>query len=231
MSYNIDEILKSANLLIRDKPCFFPKTIPETKQLLSWNSVNDCLNNPLFEMELIDKNNKKIDIPKVIVPWVMTPVNDKSFVAQKIGEGYGFVIKNYGFYNKNIQLLLMELEQTFNVMCDVHVYGGLVESKSFKIHDDFPANIIIQIEGETRWKVFSNRASMLHTLEETHSFDIDENELEKVIDVVLKPGDMLYIPSRCYHVAMPQSTRLSISIPCWPREHNQYSRQYYEIKP
>ena len=31
---------------------------------------------------------------------------------------------------------------------------------------------------------------------------------------ILKPGDLLYVPSRYYHCAFPKSSRLSISIPC-----------------
>ena len=50
--------------------------------------------------------------------------------------------------------------------------------------------------------------------------------------ILIKPGDMLYIPARSYHHAEPDSKRLSVSIPL---EHNAVDikptdRAYYKLK-
>ena len=55
-------------------------------------------------------------------------------------------------------------------------------------------------------------------------------KLDVAIDVILKPGDIIYIPARCYHQAQPQDKRLSLSI---PMQHlvnlKKVDRKYYAI--
>ena len=41
----------------------------------------------------------------------------------------------------------------------------------------------------------------------------EDSDIEKAKMVVLKPGDILYIPARSYHQAQPTGKRLSCSIP------------------
>ena len=83
---------------------------------------------------------------------------------------------------------------------------------SFPPHADNPANFIIQTYGETDWVVFDNRISQL-----LDSYDVGTvDELTPIVEVRLKPGDMLYLPSRIYHCAYPDEPRLSMSIPCMP---------------
>ena len=49
---------------------------------------------------------------------------------------------------------------------------------------------------------------------------------------ILKPGDLLYIPDRAYQCALPDKTRLSMSIPCVPTVLNPefYDRRNYKIQ-
>ena len=58
--------------------------------------------------------------------------------------------------------------------------------------------------------LFKNKISNLLSLEPV----VDNHQLEPIIETKLKPGDLLYVPSRHYHCALPKSPRLSISIPC-----------------
>ena len=105
------------------------------------------------------------------------------------------------------------IEAQYNVNCDAHIYGALVAS-SFKIHWDQPANLIIQIEGETYWTVYEERCSTL--IKYTgFPYNPESDEVTPAINHKMTAGDMLYIPSRCYHRAIPSSKRLSLSIPMW----------------
>jgi ribosomal protein L16 Arg81 hydroxylase len=66
----------------------------------------------------------------------------------------------------------------------IHVYGGLEDSKSFWIHEDYPSNFIVQAQGKTRWKVFNNRISSMYRTG-TMNHKLKEEELDLAFDVVL----------------------------------------------
>lgn len=242
MDYIGQRILNETELLHNDQPHFFKNLLPNASDLLSWTDVESCLNRPeIFNFELIDKDsNMKIDIPTAKKVWVWDRVvQDKAFMFNELDKGHGLVIMNYGAYSEKTNKLLSIFERMFDVNSAVHVYCGLEDSGSFPIHDDYPVNFIIQVEGKTRWKVFKNRISYLYKIgtlnDRFQNKRIDESSLEVAIDVELEPGDGLYIPARCYHAAYPQGKRLSMSIPCWTKlptdlPSQTSDRNWYNIK-
>lgn len=222
IEYIGQKIINETNLMVDDKPYYFKDFLSNAKDFVNWNDIESCINRPeLFNFELIDKNtNLKIGIPESMKSWVFDrKVQEKRFIFEKLSQGHGLVIMNYGFYNKNTIRLLETFEKLFDVNSAIHVYCGLEGSASFPIHDDYPVNFIIQVEGKTRWKIFDNRISYLYKIgtlnDQMKDGKLDESLLRTAIDVVLEPGDGLYIPSRCYHVAFPSEKRISMSIPCW----------------
>lgn len=229
-----EKLFLESNLQFEDKPWVFKKIIENPQAYLSWNDVEECVNNPIFyEFDLIDKFGKKVDIPKHKKAWVFNKlVSDKKFIFEKINQGYTLIINNYGYQKQNCNELLQMLENLFYTDATMHVYCGLETSNSFTVHEDIPSNIIFQIEGKTKWTVYENRSSSLvasgYRPSEQETFNFTP-----ALEVVLEPGDILHIPSRAYHVAEPQGKRLSISIPCWPKfnEPLDYSidRNYYKI--
>jgi len=230
-------IVNETNLFYEDKPHYFKGLIENTSDLATWKSIEECINNPqFFNFELVGRDNMKLDIPAYNKAWITDkPVQEKSFVAEHVSNGDTLIITNYGFYNKSINSLLDTFEKIFDVNAAAHLYcGRKAGSKSFNIHEDYPVNFICQIEGKTRWQVFNNRISYLHRTGIMNN-QLNEDMLDKEIDVVLEPGDVLYIPSRAYHAAIPEDeSRISISIPCWNRFptdpiENSIDRNYYVI--
>jgi ribosomal protein L16 Arg81 hydroxylase len=211
-------LVNETNLLFDDKPHFFKNLLPNVHEYLTWDDVEKCINNPaLYNFEMIGKDNIKIEIPMHKKAWVFSkPVQDKAFMVDHINKGYGLVIMDYGFYSEKTNGLLHTIERIYNVNAAIHVYGGLEGSTSFGIHEDYPANFIFQADGTTHWKVYNNRISSLYRTG-TMNGKLKDEDLDLALDVVLEPGDALYIPSRCYHRAMPTGKRLSMSIPCWTK--------------
>jgi len=228
-------ILNETNLLIDDKPAVFKQLVKNPSELLTWHDVETCLNNPyLYQFEMIDVYNKKVDIPQSKKAWIWDKmVQDKAFMFEKLHQGSSLIIMNYGFYSEKTMHLLKIFESMFQINAAIHVYCGLTGAKSFSIHDDYPCNFIIQVEGKTRWKIFNNRISYMHRTGAMNG-RLSEEDLDVAIDVELEPGDALYIPSRMYHVAYPSEKRLSLSIPCWNRfptdpPDNAIDRNFYRI--
>ena len=75
---------------------------------------------------------------------------------------------------------------------DVHVYTGQEnDCNSFGAHFDLADNFILQTEGKSRWIV-------------SHAFDI-----------ILNPGDAIFIPRNWVHECKPMGKRISLSFPFW----------------
>lgn len=230
-------IVNETNLLYNDKPHYFKGLLDNVSELASWKSIEECINNPQFyNFEIVGQDSMKKDIPAFRKAWVTDKaVQEKSFVAESVINGDTLIITNYGFYNNVISSLLNTIENIFDVNAAAHLYCGRKSgSKSFNIHEDYPVNFICQIEGKTRWQVFNNRISYLYRTGIMNN-QLTEDMLDKEIDVILEPGDVLYIPSRAYHAAIPEDeSRISISIPCWNRFptdplENSIDRNYYNI--
>ena len=228
-------LVNETNLLIEDKPHFFKNFIKDVDKIINWDDVEFCMNNTaLFNFELIDPYNTKVGIPEYTRPWMFgRKSQEKSFLFEKFNKGHSIVINNYGYYSKQTNDLLNIFESIYDVHAAIHVYAGLEGGKSFPIHDDYPANFIIQAYGKTRWKVFNNRISYLYK-SGTMNNKVTDADLDLAIDVVLEPGDALYIPARCFHGAYPSEKRISMSIPCWNRlmsdaQGHYNDRNYYRI--
>ena len=98
--------------------------------------------------------------------------------------------KEFEYLINFFKLKVPELNKS--IRNDVHIYAGLDEiSKSFGEHFDKSANFILQTEGKSRWVISS------------------------FLDVVMEPGDVLYIPRLYVHECIPLTKRISISFPFW----------------
>ena len=228
-------IIKETDLLTHDIPHHWEKLISDVSVYCTWKDIEWTMNNTAqYQFEIINPNGIKVDVPSYNKQWNKYNVQDKKFLFDKLHQGYGLINLDYGFYSKNTMELLKIFESMYSVHCAIHVYYGLQNAKSFNIHEDIPSNFIIQVEGETRWKIFNNRITSMHPTGLLLN-NLKEKDLELQLDVILKPGDALYIPSRMYHCAYPEGKRLSMSIPCWqkmPTENYNFSidRNYYSIQ-
>jgi len=226
-------LLKETNFIFEDRGYYFPKLIQNPSDFLTWQDVEYCLNNPAFyEFELIDHESNKVNIDRYVRSWIPDKrVQDSRQMVAQVNHGHTVIIMNYGYHSRQTQKLLSLFEQMFDIDAAIHVYAGLSGSKSFHIHDDYPCNFIIQVEGQTDWKIYKNRISSLYKTG-TQQHILKDELLEVDIEVTLEPGDALYIPSRAYHCAFPKDRRLSMSIPCWPRmpgSNQTPDRNYYKV--
>mgnify|MGYP003954438835 CR=1 FL=1 len=230
MNYNTninwDLFFNQVDLIHNDKPVHIPNFLPNPEELISWKDVENSLNNYESYWELI-KNQNKLQIPLKKSHWKSSGYQDKKFIKDSVDEGNTFVIGNYSIQNTYARLLCKEIESLFPVITDVHVYGSKGStSTSFPYHYDSPANFIIQTYGECKWKVYNSSISIL--IEQAQN-DLNPQQLIPIIDTILTPGDMLYIPPRYYHAAFPNQPRLSASIPCYPGIEGRWDKEYYQI--
>lgn len=215
---------------IDDTPQYWRKVCEDPNEFATWSEVEWALNNPqFFDIQLVNRETNVYHEMMIYERCWSRPSFDVKDIMDGVADGHNIIINNFGWVNRQKQEILHQFENHFpGARCELHIYAGIAPTKSFKIHEDFANNFILQVEGETRWKVYKNRRSMVW---EQIQYDLDENDLEVAIDVVMQPGDMLFIPQGCYHWAQPQSKRLSCSIPLWTNTPHlkKFDRKYYAL--
>ena len=214
MSKTLEEkfssLISDKKMILSDNP-FLVENFIDIKEYISWDILNEAINNDFVNWDIINQKGEKIEIPFKTPYWFGGHKQQiKPFIIQCINRGNTFTISNCSILNEKLKSFISSIQNCFHVSADIHIYGSKGGGTSFTPHTDIPANFMIQVEGETKWIVFKNKISNLLKMQHTSVPD----ELEPLIETILKPGDLLYVPSRYYHCAIPKTPRLSISIPC-----------------
>ena len=234
ISLLLTKLLGSKNWHIDDNPQLFRGIVDDPHELATWEEVEYCINFPQFyDIRFIDSNSLDfIQIPKHQRCWAHDS-QDVRDLMQAWVDGHNLIINNFDSGFKKKQEILKQFEEHFDARMALHVYAGCKGCSSFRVHEDTASNFIIQIEGSTHWTVYKNRCSNIIKPMETCQEEFNDmiSEMEPAIDTMLTPGDMIYIPARCYHQAKPTGKRLSVSI---PMQHmlphlKPFDRTYYEL--
>ena len=218
------------NWYIDDTAQVFKGVIDDPSEFATWKDVEYCMNNPQFyNIQFINKDRGDIiNVQKYPRVWR----HDHADVPELMDifkAGHCMIINNFDSGLPKQQEILSHFEKHFTAKMAMHLYAGLGDCRSFNIHEDTASNFIIQVEGETQWTVYKNKCSNI--IDSASSIQDMIPFLEKQVSTLLVPGDILYIPARCYHQAQPHGKRLSVSI---PMQHmiphiKPIDRKYYEI--
>jgi len=174
------------------------------KDLVTINDVNNYINRTNaneYELAII-RNHSRIKTPIKKYGW-RNSWNNK-MLQQYWNDGCGFVLHTIHL-NDELKNLIKFLEEYSGMQFDSHIYCGKKESTSYEYHCDVSHNLIIQCQGSTRWRVYP--------LITKQSMTFSEMKLDPVIDVIMNPGDVIWIPMFQVHYAEPITDRLSVSLP------------------
>ena len=118
-------------------------------------------------------------------------------------------------YIDPIHSLLSLLEIEWGCMVGANVYLTPPQgAQGFAPHYDDIEAFILQLEGEKHWKVYPPFPGSKNVLPRCSSRDFTEMEMKNhkpIIDVILKPGDVLYMPRGWIHQAYTISPNDTIS--------------------
>jgi hypothetical protein len=117
---------------------------------------------------------------------------------------YSFIVHG-SCVTPNIRQLIEEVERDHNVDAQSHIYMGKYGSRSFPIHTDNQNNLIVQCIGKSKVTVYNEHSDVAGIFPNAN-VSVKEQ-------VILEPGNSIYIPSLQYHLFEPLTDRLSISIP------------------
>jgi len=110
--------------------------------------------------------------------------------------------------NKNINTICDYLEKQKRVVVDAHIYFDLHKKEkntSLNKHWDRSDNIIVQVAGQTNFKIWD-----MYLYDKERQVITDKKPM---LDIILNEGDVIYVPSNIVHQATSLSKRLSVSFP------------------
>lgn len=133
-------------------------------------------------------------------------------------QGYTLQVHQPQRFDQRLQHLCFALEQELGCPVGTNAYITPPGTQGLAPHFDDVELFICQTEGTKHWKVYSPPTGW--QLAHKHSRDLEQAELGKLLlDVTLKPGDVLYMPRGTVHQASAQgslSMHITVStFQCW----------------
>lgn len=103
--------------------------------------------------------------------------------------------------------ILQELQEYFPRITNtinIHAFCGFgPNSQSFTVHRDDEDVLYLQVYGEVNWSIWSSNSNK--NILDSHE------EGTRIATERLRPGDLVWVPRRVYHMSEPISTRVGYS--------------------
>ena len=210
---------KFDKMLSEDVPFYMKEFFPVNKHLkpfyvkdiMSWSELEKLINlRPLMSNSRFQcSEDKNFTWPnRSWLSDVNTYPPQTVKAMMKLGTCY---ITDCSRVNKTINSMCKYIEDSTGSATDAHIYFSQVKDKSFGVHCDSSANFIVQCEGETYFKVWDIKGSPGEEYDMEARLGVPKPE--PLIDVLMNPGDIVFIHSLMYHQAVSKTNRVSVSFP------------------
>ena len=188
--------------------CFYEKKfISDYEEYFSFKELEKLLNlRPFVNNDRFHIANDK-SYTWNVGKWFSDPNTFPiSLIAEEINDNLCH-LSDCSRVSKKVNDLAKELEIIFGGETDAHIFFAMEKNNKngFGIHCDASHNLILQISGETKFEIYD----IFGIPGEKKDFS---NE-KPIVDVLLTPGDIVFVPKHQFHRAISQSKRLSISFP------------------
>lgn len=213
------------NKILQNKPCYFPNAF---EKIFSWNELENILNlRPFINLKRFSVlSNENYRWENQV--WLSDPTSFPPSLLQNILKTHHCNIVDCSRINETVNNICAELENIFeNSAVDAHIYFTVANilNGGFKTHWDYSHNLIIQVEGNTRFLLWDHFSNEVLNHKPANSLSV-----QPMYDVVLSPGDAVFVPLRSYHRAISKTKRLSISFPISIKnEHMKQDRNWIKL--
>ncbi|MDF1748143.1 MAG: cupin domain-containing protein [Alphaproteobacteria bacterium] len=201
------------------KPLHIPGTADKFKGVMDWSILNELLSNgPLWSAKSLGLQIDKQAVPAALYcesredrsgTMVMQPIAAK--VIDLLHQGASLIANDIDMMSKPLRQIAGAFEGAYNGKAQANLYCSWDSRKAFSSHFDTHDVFALHIEGEKTWRVFETR--MPHPIRHARHSNGTYTEAQHMeqrgnllFDVVLKPGDILYLPRGQYHDALAVSS-------------------------
>ena len=141
------------------------------------------------------------------IPWrpsAFTGVADAAAVAEAFTAGATIVVQGLHHWWRPLAVFCRELEAELGQPTQANAYWTPRDSQGLPVHHDTHDVFVLQVAGEKRWLVYEPKVEL--PLRDQRYADSMGEPGEPVHDVVLRAGDVLYMPRGWLHQAMTSTT-------------------------
>lgn len=197
------------------KPLHIPAPAGAPKRaLLDWSTFNGLLNQPSIwtaqSLKLV-QNTQPVP-PERYCRTVQSQSGpafrpDPAKVALFVAEGASLIAGDVQDLTAPIAELSSVLSRTFAASAGANIYCSFKGVQAFGAHFDLTDVFAVQTEGEKLWRIYENRANapveMPSDVGDMRRW-LDQTKGRLQAEVMMRPGDVLYLPRGCYHDALAQ---------------------------
>lgn len=183
--------------------------------LMSLARLGDMLNEPARWTQdgiKLVMNGRGIDPAHFMVSREFAQGNDSrpdaSLIETLMGVGATLVIDGMEDQDGALRRMCQILGQRFGAKATVNLYASSRGVQGFASHCDPHEVLAVHCEGEKTWRIYEGAEDT--PVEATLTREADYIERTKgrvVMEVTLRPGDLLYIPRGVYHDALASTER------------------------
>ena len=149
------------------------------------------------------------------VPWGTGAVDgflDREATRSLMAQGCTFVMESLQRSHPEVAKLSRLFEQVFHCPSPVNLYLTPPAAQGFQPHFDVQNVFVMQLHGTKRWTVYEPHISRPLPSQAVHGA---VKPGERLLEITLAPGDLLYLPRGYVHVAHTTNTvsaHLSVSL-------------------
>ncbi|HYE00716.1 MAG TPA: cupin domain-containing protein [Alphaproteobacteria bacterium] len=194
------------------KPLHVPGGAAKFAEVMSWRILSDLLNmNAIWSAASL---NLVIDRQPVPAEQFCAPAVDRDGrsalrpVAERVGallrQGATLVANDIDSLTPALKSVARLLEEGIGGKAQANLYCSRRERQAFHSHFDFHDVFAVHVEGEKTWNVYERRVEHPINHPQFH-WTRERHEAERgpvMMQVPMKPGDLLYLPRGWYHDAL-----------------------------
>jgi hypothetical protein len=173
--------------------------------LFGWGRLNEALAQhrlapPRLRLEMAGADvTKGVFKPRRTRRGALLHDLDPVVLNQRLREGATLILDAANELSPPLQDLCAGLSAELVAVCQANLYACWGVTQGFDVHWDDHDVFVIQVEGTKRWSLYG--ATRASPTRRDHHQD-HPKPLHPIEEIVLEPGDMLYLPRGYWHAAV-----------------------------
>ncbi len=170
--------------------------------LISWTVINDILEHHWRETYRfrLARQGRDLDPASYADLGGVTPRVRARDVTEELRRGATLSFDAIDEVHEPLTRLAESFESFFRGGTKINIYAGWRSLHGLDLHRDNQEIFILQIDGCKRWLLYG---FSIDGVDRRDLSTTSEPPAGALVDQILQPGDLLYIPRGCYHLAVP----------------------------